>query len=73
MGSPISIIIPSRPRDQIPCPGLTLTTSMAVAGVRRDLLVDVLALDAFAMAQRQHDGADHGHQQHQPAIWKKKM
>ena len=49
---------------QIPFPDSTLRTSIAVAGVASDLLGDRLALDVGPVAERQHDRADHGDEQH---------
>ena len=51
--------------DQIPLPRLDLDDFHRGFLGPRDLLGDVLALDAGPVAQRQHDGADHGDQQHQ--------
>ena len=44
---------------------------MAVSGDRATCVAMSWRLTAFLVAQREHDGADHGDQSSMPAIWKK--
>jgi hypothetical protein len=53
------------PSDPFPAPALTLTTSIAVFGVRATCAAMFCRLTPGRCAQRQHDGADHRDQQHE--------